>query len=81
MIAVRSLIPFIAVFAMGLSYRPGLAQQSGPIWPADSSGVTIRLEPHEKQTHFELGDPIALDLVLGVPSEFGHLSTLSQERH
>ena len=67
-IAVRSLIPFIAAFAMGLSYRPGLAQQSGPISPADSSGVTIRLEPHEKQTHFELGDPIALDLVLTAKS-------------
>ena len=53
---------------MGLSYRPGLAQQSGPISPADSSGVTIRLEPHEKQTHFELGDPIALDLVLTAKS-------------
>ena len=68
MIAVRPLIQLTAVFAMGLSGRPGLAQQSRPIAPADNSGVTVRLEPHEKQTHFELGDPIALDLVFTAKS-------------
>ena len=68
MIAVRSLVQLTAVFAMGLSCRPGLAQQSGPIAPADNSGATVRLEPHEKQTHFELGDPIALDLVFTAKS-------------
>jgi hypothetical protein len=48
---------------MGLSCRPGLAQPPTPILPTDSSGVTVRLEPHEKQTQFKLGDPITLDLV------------------
>ena len=53
---------------MDLSCRPGLAQLPGPISPADNSGVTVRLEPHERQTHFELGDPITLDLVLTAKS-------------
>ncbi len=68
MTAVRSLIPLIVVFGMGLSCRPGLAQQSGAISPADSSSVAVSLEPHEKQTQFELGDPIALDLVFTAKS-------------
>ena len=68
MTAVRSLIQLTAVFAMGLPCRPGLAQQSRPIAPADNSGATVRLEPQEKQTHFELGDPIALDLVFTAKS-------------
>ena len=63
MIAAHSFIPLIAVVAIELSCRPGLAQLPGPISPADNSGVTVRLEPHERQTHFELGDPITLDLV------------------
>jgi hypothetical protein len=53
---------------MGLSCRPGLAQQSGDISPADSSSVAVRLEPHEEQTQFELGDPIALDMVFTAKS-------------
>jgi hypothetical protein len=48
---------------MGLLRRPGLAQQPEPISPADNSGVTVRLEPHEKQTDFNLGDLVTLDLV------------------
>jgi hypothetical protein len=64
----HSVIPFAAVFAMGLSCPPGLAQQPGPISPADNSGVTVRLEPHEEQTHFELGDRITLDLVFTAKS-------------
>jgi len=66
--AMHSPIPLIAVFAIGLSCRPGLAQQSEPISPADNSGATVRLEPHEKQTQFELGDPITLDLVFTAES-------------
>jgi hypothetical protein len=64
----HSVIPFAAVFAMGLSCPPGLAQQPGPSSPADNSGVTVRLEPHEEQTHFELGDRIILDLVFTAKS-------------
>jgi hypothetical protein len=67
-IAVLSLIPLIVVFAMALSCRPGLAQQSGAISPADSSSVAVSLEPHEKQTQFELGDLIALDMVFTAKS-------------
>ena len=63
MTSVHSLISLIAVSAIGLSCRPELAQQSGPISPADSSSATVRLEPHGKQTQFKLGDPITLDLV------------------
>ena len=68
MIAVLSLIPLIVVSAMGLSSRPGLAQQSGAISSADSSSVAVSLEPHKKQTRFELGDPIAVDLVVTAKS-------------
>ena len=67
-IAVLSLIPLIVVSAMGLSSHPGLAQQSGAISSADSSSVAVSLEPHEKQTRFELGDPIAVDLVVTAKS-------------
>lgn len=68
MIAAPSLIPLIAVLAISLSCRPGLAQESAPVSPADSSSATVRLEPHVKQTHFELGDPITLDLVFTAKS-------------
>ncbi len=61
---IRSYISLIAIFAMGLPYCPGQALQSVRISPADSSGVEVRLEPHEKQIDFQLGDPIQLDLVL-----------------
>jgi hypothetical protein len=45
-----------------------LAQPPTPILPTDSSGVTVRLEPHEQQTQFKLGDPITLDLVITAKS-------------
>jgi hypothetical protein len=61
--SVRPLVSLIAASAMGLSCRSGLAQPPAPILPTDSSGVAVRLEPHDKQTQFELGDPITLDLV------------------
>jgi hypothetical protein len=64
----RSLIPLIAVFATGLSCRSGSGQQPGPVSPADSSGAAVRLEPHEEQTRFELGDPITFDLVFTAKS-------------
>jgi hypothetical protein len=66
--SVRSLVSLIAVSGVGLSCRPGLAQQLAPILPRDGSGATVRLEPHEKQTQFKLGDPITTDLVITVKS-------------
>jgi hypothetical protein len=62
--SLRFLVSLIAVSAMGLSCRPGLAQSPAPILPTDNSGATVRLELHEKQTQFKLGDPITLDLVV-----------------
>ena len=64
MASMHSLISLISVSAIGLSWSPGLAQQLGPIPPADSSGATVRLEPHREQNQFKLGDPITLDLVV-----------------
>ena len=61
---IRSYISLIAISAMGLPCCPGRPLQSARISPTDSSGVEVRLEPHEKQIHFQLGDPITLDLVL-----------------
>lgn len=64
MTSAHSLVLLIAVAAVGLSCRPGLAQQPAPNLPGDVSGATVHLEPHEKQTQFKLGDPITLDLVI-----------------
>ncbi len=68
MACVRPLVSFIAVSAVGLSCRPGSAQQPTAILPTDNSGVTVRLEPHENQTQLRLGDPITLDLVFTTQS-------------
>src|SRR6185437_7155312 len=55
------LVSSIIIVAMGLSFAVGLAQAPDP--PTNSSGVAVRLESHEQQTRFKLGDPITLDLV------------------
>lgn len=68
MASVRPLVALIAVCATGFSCGPVLAQSPAPILPTDGSGATVRLEPHEKQTQFKLGDPITLDLVVTAKS-------------
>src|ERR1700733_8247262 len=58
----------IAVSAVVLSCRPGLAQELAPVAPADGSCATVRLESHEQQTEFKVGDPITVDLVFTAKS-------------
>lgn len=58
----------IAVSAVVLSCRPGLAQELAPVAPADGSCATVRLESHEQQTEFNVGDPITVDLVFTAKS-------------
>ena len=53
----------IAVSVVVLSCRPGLAQELAPVAPADGPHATVRLESHEQQTEFKIGDPITVDLV------------------
>jgi hypothetical protein len=64
----HSLISSLAVSAVVLSYRPGLAQELVPIAQADCPRYSVRLEPHEQRTEFKLGDPITVDLVFTAKS-------------
>jgi hypothetical protein len=57
-----------SVAAIALSSGAGLTQDSAPVRRADSSGATVRLEAHEPQTQFKLGDPIVVDLVFTAES-------------
>jgi hypothetical protein len=40
-----------------------MAQNSTPVRTHENSGATVRLEAHDGQTHFKIGDPVILDLV------------------
>jgi len=62
----RNIVSLITIFVLGLSCHPGWGQPRA--LPTDNAGVSVRLEAHEKQTRFNLGDPITLDLVFAAQS-------------
>jgi hypothetical protein len=59
----RSHIWSLAILALGLAWGSGTAQNSTPLKADTNSGATVRLEAHNGQTHFKIGDPVTLDLV------------------
>jgi hypothetical protein len=59
----RSHISWSAILALSLASRSGMAQNSTPVRTHENSGATVRLEAHDGQTHFKIGDPVILDLV------------------
>jgi len=53
----------LVILALSLAWGSGAAQNSTPVEVAQTSGATVRLESHNGQTHFKIGDPVVLDLV------------------
>lgn len=53
----------VAVLAVALAWASGTAQNSTPVETDTNSRATVRLEAHNGQTHFKIGDPVILDLV------------------
>ena len=53
----------LAMIALGLALGSGAAQDSTPVRARQNSGASVRLEAHDGQTHFKIGDPVTLDLV------------------
>ena len=51
------------MLAVGLLGGSGTAQNPMPAEADTNSGATVRLEAHNGQTHFKIGDPVILDLV------------------
>jgi hypothetical protein len=58
----RSHVSQLAILALGLACGSGAAQNSTPVGD-ENSGAAVRLEAHNGQTHFKIGDPVTLDLV------------------
>ncbi len=59
----RSHIWSLAILALGFAWGSGTAQNSTPLKVDTNSDATVRLEAHNGQTHFKIGDPVTLDLV------------------
>ena len=59
----RSHIWSLAMLAFGFAWGSGTAQNSTPLKVDTNSGATVRLEAHNGQTSFKIGDPVTLDLV------------------
>src|SRR6202011_1558001 len=59
----RSHIWSLAILALGFEWGSGTAQNSTPLKVDTNSDATVRLEAHNGQTHFKIGDPVTLDLV------------------
>ena len=53
----------LAILVVGLSWGSGTAQNPIPVEADTNSGAAVRLEVHNGQTHFKIGDPVILDLV------------------
>jgi hypothetical protein len=53
----------LVILALALVCGSGAAQNSAPIESDMNSRATVRLEAHNSQTHFKIGDPVILDLV------------------
>ena len=57
----------LALVALAVACPLGEAQTS-PHSETGKADVTVRLEPHDGQTHFRIGDPILIDLVFTGPT-------------
>jgi hypothetical protein len=59
----RSHTSQLTILALGPTCGFGVAQNATPARTDENAGAGVRLEPHDNQTHFKIGDPIVLDLV------------------
>ena len=59
----RSYTSPLAILALGLAWGSYAAQNPTPVKADQNSGATVRLEAHNGQTRFKIGDPVILDLV------------------
>jgi hypothetical protein len=59
----RSHTSQLAILALGLAWGSAAAQHPAPVGTDENSGAAVRLEAHDGQTHFKIGDPVTLDLV------------------
>jgi hypothetical protein len=57
-----------ALLALGLVFRPGITQTPHPIATAENLGAEVRLETHNGQANFKIGDPVVLDLIFTAKS-------------
>lgn len=66
----------LALVALALAWVPGETQMSASP-PSDNSkpDVTVRLEPHDGQTHFKIGDRMLVDLVFASATNAYRLET------
>jgi hypothetical protein len=58
----------LALLALGLVCRPGITQTPHPIGTKENLGAEVRLETHNGQANFKIGDPVVLDLVVTAKS-------------
>jgi hypothetical protein len=59
----RTHILAFAILALGLAWESSAAQSPTPAEADQNPDATVRLEAHNGQTHFKIGDPVILDLV------------------
>jgi hypothetical protein len=57
-----------ALLALGLVSRPGITQTPPPFATAENPGAEVRLETHNGQANFKIGDPVMLELVFTAKS-------------
>jgi hypothetical protein len=65
----RSRTSKLAILALGLAWGSVAAQKSTPVETDENSAATVRLEAHDGQTDFKIGDPVILDLVFNSRSQ------------
>jgi hypothetical protein len=58
----------LTVLALALTWGSGVAQNAAPARTEENSGAEVRLETHNGQADFKIGDPIVLDLVFTAKS-------------
>lgn len=59
----RKLTSALAILAIALASEPSAGQTPAPAEAAQSPDPMVRLEAHNGQTHFKIGDPVVLDMV------------------
>ena len=59
----RSHTSLLAILVLGLACGTVSGQDPMPVETHKNSDTTVRLEAHNGQTHFKIGDPVILDLV------------------
>src|SRR5258705_6418298 len=64
----RSHTSQLTILALGLTWGSGAAQNSTPARTDENTGAGVRLETHNGQVNFKIGDPVLVDLVFTAKS-------------